>query len=373
MVYSGIYWKSYILKQFKNSNKIMNLKSNKSFIFDTQITTHAIHLTKSNAIEILNDAKLFFDMQQFVYSFYKLDKICTVYDVYNIESEVLGQKIKYFKNDLPTVDIKEPFIKNKSDISKIKNLNFEGSSRARFVLELIDIYKDNIGKDFKPRFCAPFSLAANIRGFANLISDIYDDKKFVKELFKIINYEILAPWITKQRKKAGSNDLIASGADAWVAIPNINLAIIEDIIIPSYEELKALVGNIYLSLLGGARFLKRPLDYLKIQKILNPFVVKGTDFDIEILGPEFYKDFAVKNNMDLLFGIEANFILENSVEVIMDRINNYINIGLITGKNLTLYLNDIPADISVDKLKNIFNEIRKIQNHMQLSNNILII
>jgi len=179
----------------------MSLKSSsKSFIFDTQISTHAIHLTKSNAIEILNDAKLFFEIQQFVYSFYKLEKICMVYDVYNIESEVLGQKIKYFKNDLPTVDIKEPFIKTKSDITKIKNLNFEGNSRARFVLELIDIYKDKIGKDFKPRFCAPFSLAANIRGFSNLISDIYDDKKFVKELFKVINYEVLAPWISNKEK-----------------------------------------------------------------------------------------------------------------------------------------------------------------------------
>jgi hypothetical protein len=340
--------------------KFKNRKNN--FIFDTQITTHAIHLTKSNAIEILNDARLFFEMQKFVYSFYELDKICTVYDVYNIESEVLGQKIKYFENDLPTVDINEPFVKTKSDITKIKNLNFEGSSRARFVLELIEIYKNEIGKDFKPRFCAPFSLAANIRGFTNLINDIYDDKKFVKELFKVINYEILAPWISKQRKKAGNNNLIASGADAWVAIPNVNLSIIENVIIPSYEELKSMVGNIYLSLLGGARFLKRPIEYLEIQKILNPFVVKGTDFDIEILGPEFYKDFATKNNMDLLFGIEANFILENSIEVIMDRIKNYINIGLSIDKNFTLYLNDIPADISIDKLKKIFKEIRKIQN-----------
>ena len=158
-----------------------NQKSTNNFLFDAQITTHAIYLTKSNAIEILNNAELFFEMQQYIYSFYKLDKICTIYDVYNIESDVLGQKIKYFKNDLPSVDTEKPFIKEKSDIYKIKNINFEGNSRARFVLELIDIYKEKVGKDFKPRFCAPFSLAANIRGFSNLIIDIYDDKKFVKD------------------------------------------------------------------------------------------------------------------------------------------------------------------------------------------------
>jgi hypothetical protein len=202
-------------------------------------------------------------MQNFVYSFYKLDKICTIYDVYNIESAVLGQKIKYFKNDLPTVDIKEPFIKIKSDITKIKTVNFEENNRARFVLELIVIYKDKIGRDFKPRFCAPFSLAANIRGFSNLINDIYDDRKFVKEFFRVLNYKLLAPWILKQRERIGNNNAIASGADAWVAIPNVNLPIIEEIIIPSYLELKSMVGNIYLSLLGGARFLKRPDEYLE--------------------------------------------------------------------------------------------------------------
>jgi len=338
-----------------------NKKSTNNFLVDTQITTHAIYLTKSNAIEILNNAELFFEMQQYIYSFYKLDKICTIYDVYNIESDVLGQKIKYFKNDLPSVDVEKPFIKEKSDIYKIKNINFEGNSRARFVLELIDIYKEKVGKDFKPRFCAPFSLAANIRGFSNLIIDIYDDKKFVKELFRIINYEILAPWISKQRERIGNNNIIASGADAWVVIPNVNLAIIEDIIIPSYLELKSMVGNIYLSLLGGARFLKRPEEYLEIQKILNPFIVKGTDYDIEMLGLEFYKDFAVKNNMDLLFAIEANSILDNNIEVIMKKIRNYIKVGMSANKNFTLYFNDIPANISTDKLKNIFNEIRNIQ------------
>jgi sRNA-binding carbon storage regulator CsrA len=65
--------------------------------------------------------------------------------------------------------------------------------------------------------------------------------------------------------------------------------------------------------------------------------------------------------MDLLFGIEANFILDNSIEVIMKRIKNYIKVGLSANKNFTLYFNDIPANISTDKLQNIFNEIRNIK------------
>ena len=98
----------------------------------------------------------------------------------------------------------------------------------------------------------------NIRGFSNLINDIYSDRKFVSEFFRIINYEVLAPWIEIQRKRLGDNRAIASGADAWVAFPNVNLEILDEIIIPSYLQLKDLVGNFYLSLLGGARFLSEP-------------------------------------------------------------------------------------------------------------------
>jgi hypothetical protein len=341
----------------------MNLKNSikKQFIFDTQITTHALHLTGRDAAAIVSNAAEFFAMQEYVSSFYKLDKICTVYDVYNIEAAALGQKIINFKNELPSVDISTPFIKEKSDIYKIKNIDFKNNNRCRFVLELIDIYKDKTGGNYKPRFCAPFSLAANIRGYGNLINDIYEDKKFIKELFSIINNELLAPWISMQRVRVGNAALIASGADAWVSIPNVNLEIIENVIIPSYEELKSLSGNIYFSLLGGARYLKSPEKYLAMQKIINPFHVKGSGFDIDALGMDFFREFADKNKMDLVFGIEASFMAENDTENIKKKISEYIKAGLSGKGSFTLYFNDIPAAIDPEKLKAIFNQIRLIR------------
>jgi len=342
----------------------------KSFIFDTQITTHAIRLVNVNASEMLNDARLFLNTQKYVYSYYKLDKICTVYDVYNIESDALGQKVKYFNRDLPAVDGKNPFIKEKSDLNKIKNIDFFNNKRCRFVLDLIDNYKEITGSCFKPRFCAPFSLAVNIRGYDNLISDIYNDKKFVKELFKVINYELLAPWISIQRKEIGDNSLIASGADAWVTIPIVNLMIFEDIIIPSFLELEGLVGNIYLSIMGGARHLEDPYKFLNLQKILNPFLVKGFDPDVEILGPEVFRDYANQNNMDLLLGIDPNFIMNNDPGEIIKRIKKYIKAGLTNKKNFILYFNDIPAGISPDKLKEIFNEVREIRETINIKDHL---
>jgi len=267
---------------------------------------------------------------------------------------------------MPAVDGSDHLIKEKSDIYKIKNIDFKNNNRCRFVLDLIDHYYQAMGPGYKPRFCAPFSLAVNIRGFNNLINDIYGDRKFVKELFKIINHEILAPWINMQREKIGDNNIIASGADAWVAIPNVNLEIINDIIIPSYLELKGLVGNVYLALLGGARYLKDPVKFLDIQKILNPFLVKGLDPDVETLGPDFFTSFAVDNDMDLLLGIDPNFISNSGLEDIYKRIEKYIRSGTAQKNKFTLYFNDIPADISPEKLKKIFLKVKSIRKNMEI-------
>ncbi|MCJ7472286.1 MAG: uroporphyrinogen decarboxylase family protein [Actinobacteria bacterium] len=339
----------------------INTKKDRSFIFDAQITTHAINLAKVNAIDFLNNARLFLDTQKYVFDYYGLDRLCTIYDVYNIEAEALGQKMKYFKNDMPAVDTSRPFIENKSDIKKIRDIDFKKNSRCRFVLDLIGLYQQEIGEGFKPRFCAPFSLAVNIRGFNNLINDIYSDPKFVKELFSRINHSLIAPWIRLQREELADLERVASGADAWIAIPNVNLDILENIVIPAYLELQEMTGNIYLALLGGARYLEHPVKFLEIQKILNPFLVKGLDPDIEALGARFFMEFANDNNMDLLLGVDANFISNSPLEEIDKRIKEYIDIGMMAKKDFILYFNDIPGDIPPEKLKSIFKTVKRIR------------
>jgi uroporphyrinogen-III decarboxylase len=337
-------------------------KTKRRFIFDTQITTHAIRVAGVDATEMLNDAELFLDTQKEIFELYKLDKLCTLYDVYNIESAVLGQKIIYFKEDFPAVDTSDPIIRDSADLKMIKDIDYKGSPRSRFVLDLIDLYQEKVKPDFKPRFCAPFSLAVNIRGFENLITDIYSNKSFVKELFKRINYDLIAPWITLQRERVGDDSRTASGQDAWTAIPNVNLEIMEEVIIPSFRELQDLMGNLYLSMLGGARFLKDPNRFLDIQLAMNPVLVKGLDPDTEALGPEFFRDYADKKDIDLLLGVGPNILIDGSLDEIGKRIKRYIGVGVTVKNNFILYFNDIPADISPDKLKKIFALVKAYRN-----------
>jgi hypothetical protein len=335
----------------------------KRFSLDMQMTAHALRITNSDGRIVFKDAGKFLQMQEKVYEYYGLDRLSTIYDVYNIESAALGQKINYYKSDLPAVSQSEIIIKEKKDINKIKSPDFLKNERSGFVLDLIDIYRKKCKDDFKPRFCGPFSLAANLRGYANLINDIYDDKNFVSEFFKVINNNILAPWIALQRERVGRNDIMCSGADAWVAIPNVNLDILKDIILPSYSELKSLSGNIYFSTLGGARFLKNPLELLEIQKELNPFLVKGFDPDVEVLGSGIFLDFANKNGMDLLLGIDPNF-LYSKPDDIYKRIDMYIGAGLRAKKKFILYFNDVPQDIEPQKFFKVIEYIKDIRSDL---------
>jgi len=337
--------------------------SKNKFNLDMQITAHALKLTDSDGTSVFKNALEFLQMQEKVYDYYELDKICTIYDVYNIESAVIGQKINYYPKDLPVVDQSDIIIKEKKDIYKIKNLDFINNERSEFVFDLIDIYAQKYKKDYKPRFCGPFSLAANLRGFSNLINDIYDDKNFIKEFFKVINHEVLTPWISMQKERTKIKDIICSGADAWVAVPNVNMDIINNIILPNYKELQDLNKNIYFSILGGARFLKEPVEFLEAQKELNPFLVKGFDPDVEKLGPDIFLDFANLNHADLLLGIDPNF-LYNDLGKIYQRIEKYIQAGMKAKKTFTLYFNDVPQDIKPEKFSEIIRYIKKMRKNL---------
>lgn len=129
-------------------------------------------------------------------------------------------------------------------------------------------------------------------------------------------------------------------------------------------KIKSLVnGNIYFSILGGARFLKNPMEFLKIQKELNPFPVRGFDPDVEVLGPDIFLEFANANNMDLLLGIDQN-LLYDELAKIFERINSYINSGLKTKKRFTLYFNDVPQDIKPEKFSKIIKYIKNIRSDL---------
>ena len=125
---------------------------------------------------------------------YGIDVPVLDYDVYNIEVEALGQAIKYSDRHMPDVDCTKPLIRDRDDLKKIKTPDFESDGRLPAVVEMNRIFRKLIGgAEITIQFCAPFSFAANIKGFENLLMDIYADPEMVRSLFDRITEEVLAP------------------------------------------------------------------------------------------------------------------------------------------------------------------------------------
>lgn len=359
------------LKNLLNTNLFSQEIARKKIYIDCQITNHVMYLTNISSKIFVSDAELFFKAQASAASFYQLEKVCLLYDVYNIEAEILGQKLIYKDNLLPSVDMSSPMLKDINDIKEMRKPDFLKKGRSKFVLDLLKLYRKITRKDPKIRFCAPFSLAANIFGYQNLIYFLMIDKKSSNYLFDFLVYEVLIPWIEIQREILGKSKIIASGVDAWGTIPNINLDIMRDYIIPSCKKINNYLPDTYISGLGGECYLNNLEDvyeYLDLKRYINPYVIKAFEDDIDKYGINIYLDYAAKYNMDLLVGINADTILNKELSYIEEKIEGFANSyfksnGIKEEKNkLILYLNDIPPSISIRKLKKIIGFIKNCNN-----------
>jgi len=274
------------------------------------------------------------------------------YDVYNIEAEAIGQKIVFGENHMPDVDRTRPMIRDRDDLGKIRTPDFDTDGRFANVIEMNRIFREVIGGQTEAtlRFCAPFSLAANIRGIEQLLMDIYTDPDFARSLFDRVVEELLAPWILHLKKEFPHATSI-SGDDATGSLPIVNLEILRDWIVPYVLRLQEICGpEIYVPNWVGEHNLKNPQEMLDIKRQACPGFVEGQDPDVEKLGPELYKSYAEKHNEPLILGIGAGFLALASPVEVAKRVKYYIEVGGKGGR-LVLYLCNLGATTPPENIR----------------------
>ncbi len=271
---------------------------------------------------------------------YGIDVPVLDYDVYNIEAEALGQAMKYSDGDMPDVDRSKPLIREHGDLKKIKTPNFDTDGRFAHVVEMNRIFRRLIGgAEITIRFCAPFSLAANIRGLETLLMDMYTHPDFVRELFDRVVEEVLVPWVLHLKKQFPAVRNI-SGDDASGSLPIVSPDILRDWIIPYVLRLRELCGpEVYVPNWVGEKHLKDPEEMLAYKHQVCPGFVEGQDPDVEELGPELYKDFARRKKVPLILGVGAAFMAMSTPEQIRQRVRHYIEVGGRDGRFALLLCN----------------------------------
>jgi len=262
---------------------------------------------------------------------YGIDVPVLDYDVYNIEAEALGQEIKYSDTDMPDVDRSKPLIRGRDDLKKIRTPDFDRDGRFAHVIEMNRIFRNLIGgAEITIRICAPFSLAANIRGIEQIFMDMYSDPDFVKELFDRVVEEVLAPWVIRLKKEFPRVKNI-SADDASASLPIVSPGIIEEWILPYVIRLRELAGHdVYMPNWVGEKFLKDPEKMLDFKHQACPGFLEGQDPDVEKLGPRLYRDYADKKGIPLILGVGAAFLTLSSPQAVFERVRQYIEVG---GKN----------------------------------------
>ena len=174
---------------------------------------------------------------------YGIDVPVLDYDVYNIEAEALGKDVIHSGSGMPDVDRTKPLIRDRSDLKKIRTPDFEKDGRFPAVLEMNRLFREMTGGlESTPCFSAPFSLAATIRGIEPLLTDMYVDPAFARELFDRVTNEVLIPWIWQLKKVCPEAGGIC-GSDAWASIPIVNPDIIKTWILPQIKHLREQCGS----------------------------------------------------------------------------------------------------------------------------------
>jgi hypothetical protein len=188
-----------------------------------QLQDHAMFLTGCPANVFFSDPAALTEIMLLVTEYYCLDLPYLVWDVYNIEAEVLGQRLKHPPFTMPDIDQTDPLIRSERDLDKIK-LNEPGKNgRMPMVLESYRLYEKYTGLVPMLQICGPFSLACGIRSYIGLINDIEKRPEFAHELMKRVCDDVLLPWIRVQHETVPQARVICA-ADAWGSLPNVYLS-----------------------------------------------------------------------------------------------------------------------------------------------------
>jgi uroporphyrinogen-III decarboxylase len=271
-----------------------------------------------------------------------IDVASLTFDVYNIEAEALGQELVWIDGGMPDVDRSKPLIRDRADLGRIRTPDFETAGRFRQVIRMNALFREMTGLEPPLSFCAPFSLAANLRGIERLLIDMHEDPEFAQGLMEAVTEEVLAPWILYQ-KRCFPGSTAVSGADATASLPIVNLPVLRRWVFPSIQRLRELCGaEVYVANWVGERLLPDPAEMLELKLAVGPGALWGQDPDVETLGPAVFKDFAVAHNVPLILGVGAGFLALAATGDVEARVREYVEVGGRGGR-FALYLCNVGA------------------------------
>ena len=313
-------------------------------IIGAQSNDHSARLAGVSTKRFFTDAHTFARVQLLVTEYYQFDVLSNFWDVYNIEAEALGQKVVYHPGGIPDIDRTRPLIGTPSDLDRISPPDPYTSGRMPWIQQFSKIFLETTGKLERVYFTTPFSIAVNIRGYENLVMDMFERPRFVHRLFEFLCDEVIAPFIEVLRSEVGNPDLIMDGRDAWASPPMITLDMMDEYVVAYTERLRDRLGDKLITRGNWGDAKSRDIERFFSQKIrCSPGSLSVLDPDLYEVGPERVKTYANEHNAFVTAGVDATLLQRGPVEAIVERIKLYIDKMARDGRCM-IHLNQIAAE-----------------------------
>ena len=103
----------------------------------------------------------------------------------------------YPPGGIPDVARTRPLISTPADLDRLSPPDPYRSGRMSWIRQLGRIFLEETGSVDRVYFTAPFSAAVNIRGYENLVLDIYERPRFMHRLLAFLCDEVIAPFLER--------------------------------------------------------------------------------------------------------------------------------------------------------------------------------
>ena len=297
--------------------KMTNTKKKIPFI--PTIFEHSAKIINKTPSQVATSKELLEEAQVQSFLLYKPDAVTVEVDVYNIEAEALGCKIKYHEDcSIPGV-IEHPF----SEAYKLNSISFcIKNGRIQMILDAAESIKKRIGSYTKVSIgiSGPFSICAELAGFEKLIIDCMSDDNIVYDLLKKI----------LDHQKEYCNEIIKRGLgitlfESWAAPPLISPDIYKNFVMPYEKQLISYIREQdvhYIPLVIGG----------DTTAIIHDMIETGTsllisDYKTDI---NYFVENAKENNLAIRGNIDPKLIERGPVEeiimqleVMLKKVNGY--------------------------------------------------
>ena len=255
---------------------------------------------------------------------YGFDTPSFIWDAYNVEAEALGVKLVLFEDMAPALDNIQPLITSEADLARLKSPDPATAGRMPFVAEVLHLGKDYTGRRPSLVFCAPFTMAAHLMTFENLIVQIKRNPGFVHKVMDFIVDEVLVPYCRYMHRQFP--DLPGfDGSDATASLPFITQPMQEEFALAPIERLqKQLELPCYVDNWWGDSYTDDKQRFWHNKLRATPAYFKIQDPDLWKVGLEEPLAFARQEDKPVVLGIDNNLFQNGPAEAIEQRVHEYM-------------------------------------------------